>query len=373
MNSSGKDLARLIQRILAFLKAEKITQSEIETQLNYTSLSKAKNYEKYPQAVIEKKTREELVNLLLQTYNLTYSEERDTIFRGKGDKIQSPSQQKLVYIMYYYAFARETIGKAIVTIFNKKKVTIEYPMNEYWEGFYEVIENYTFIQAEKKGDTTPVKKLICLFSGTEKQGRPILMGAYSTVKRDGYPVAGNIVMERMDSEKALDSALKSETDPRIAFYLNDKVIVTDTFTPNTLDNLSSDFKLITKYTGEYIFYCRQKSEVITGKLELAKNGSAYIFIGSLSYQGTFRLLDSHTIKIVLKDASEFSNIIKEEIDIILQTNSSHYSPFYFGSGISNSFDPSTISFNCLALNKNLQKKNSFPQAKELLQKLTAQG
>ncbi|MEO9477889.1 MAG: hypothetical protein ABJG41_20265 [Cyclobacteriaceae bacterium] len=349
MDNTGKSLAELIERILIFLKSEKITQSEVESQLNYTSLSKAKNFEKYPQTIIEKKTRAELVEILLSQYNLAYDETRNIITHIGIVNPQKQPVQKMVYIMYYYAFARETVGRAIIQITNKKKVTIEYPMNEYWEGTYEVVENYTFIQAEKKGDATPVKKLICLFSGTEKHGRPILMGGYSTVKRDGFPVAGNVVLEKMDSESMLENRLKGEIDPRIVYYLSEKVMVADTFTPNNLDDLNSDFKMIVKYSGKYSLHLKRADQILKGDLELSKTGRATIVVSAISYQGIFKLLDSHTIKIILKDASEFSNKIKEEIDLILKTHSHQHTPYYVGSGISNSFDSETFSFECLAL------------------------
>ncbi|MEP4534977.1 MAG: hypothetical protein ABJ004_17920 [Cyclobacteriaceae bacterium] len=365
MDNSGKTLAERIELILSFLKSQKITQSEVESQLNYTSLSKAKNFEKYPQTVIEKKTRSELVSQLLQEYNLSYDETRNTISNNGDARPQQQLAQKMVYIMYYYAFARETIGRAIIHIVNKKKVTIEYPMNEYWEGTYDVVENYTFIQAEKKGDTTPVKKLICLFSGTEKHGRPILMGGYSTVKRDGFPVAGNVVLEKMDSDANLESRLKGEIDPRIAYYLSEKVMVAETFTPNNLDDLNSDFKMIVKYSGKYSLHLKRADQILKGDLELTKTGGATIVVSAISYHGIFKLLDSHTIKIILKDASEFSNKIKEEIDVILKTNSHQHTPYYVGSGISNSFDSDTFSFECLALKAEFEQNEDEDRIAEL--------
>ena len=353
MNLSGKELSNIVEQILGFLKSEKITQSEIESQLNYTSLSKAKNFEKYPQSVIEKKTRAELVSLLLETYNLAYDDNKKCIMRSGAVPEQATKAQETLYIMYYYAFARETVGRAIVKIINKKKVTIEYPINEYWEGSYEVIENYTFILAEKKGDTTPVKKLICLFSGTEKYGRPLLLGVYSTVKRDGFPVAGNILLERVDSDQALDNRLKGEVDSRIAHFLNEKVVVADTYTPNGLNDLNQDFKLTRKYSGSYSLHIKRGEELINGSLELYDTGIASIVISAVTYQGIFRFLDSHTIKIVLKDASEFSHKIKEEIDLILKTNSTKHEPYYVGSGISNTFDSHLFYFECLAIKSQL--------------------
>jgi len=363
---SGKDLAHRIVRILTYLKSNKITQSEIESQLNYTSLSKAKNYDKYPQSVIEKKTRAELIELLLDTFNLEYDEANDEITRKSEARTRDASKQDLIYIMYYYAFARETIGKAIVRVVNKRKVYIDYPLNEHWVGSCEVIENYTFIQAEKRGDTTPVKKLICLFSGTVKYGRPILLGAYSTVKRDGFPAAGNVVFELMENEKMVDTRVRSEVDARISHYLHDKVLISDTFTPNSLSDLNSDFKHIEKYANQYKMYYKSNNEVLEAELELFLNGSAQIVISSITYQGIFKLLDSHTLKIILKDASEFSQLVKEEISIMLKTNYTAYAPFYYGNGITNALDTNHLNFQCLILPQKDVKKKTDDRAMELL-------
>lgn len=363
----GKELANRIEKVLKHLKSVKITQSEIEHHLNYTSLSKAKNFDRYPQSIIEKKTRHELLNDLLMTYNLQYDEVNDEVVQNSTDSPKPILEKELVYIMYYYAFARETVGKAIVRIIGKKKVLIDYPMNEHWVGDYEIIENYTFIQAIKKGDTTPVKKLICLFSGTEKYGRPILLGTYSTVKRDGYPAAGNIVFELVEDELMIDAKIRSEVDPRIAHYLNDQVLVSETFTPNTLDGLNSDFRHINKYANNYKIFYKSNGDILEGELELNSNGSAQIIISSIPYSGVFRLLDLHTIKILLRDGTDFSHLIKEEISIIIQTNKQAFLPFYYGNGITNAFDSNQVHFECLLIPDKSINNDTFGMAKKLLE------
>ncbi|MEQ9440115.1 MAG: hypothetical protein RIG62_13765 [Cyclobacteriaceae bacterium] len=368
---TGKALAQRITVVLAYLKSIKITQAEVELQLNYTSLSKAKNYERYPQAIIEKKTRAELLDLLYEQFDIEYDEVHDEVIRKLDARPKKSVSQNLLYIMYYYAFARETVGKAIVRVINKKKVYIDYPMNEHWVGTYEVIENYTFIQAEKKGDTTPVKKLICLFSGTEKYGRPILLGSYSTVKRDGYPAAGNVVFELMADEKMVDATVRSEVDSRIAYYLHDKVLIAETFTPNSLNDLTSDFKHIEKYANQYKMYYEKENEVLEAELEFLVNGSAQIVISSITYQGIFKILDSHTIKVLLKDASEFSHLIKEEISILIQTNVRVYAPFYFGNGITNALAANQSYFNCLILPEKEVKNTTSEKARSLLLSLSS--
>ena len=76
---NGEILAKRISKVLAYPQSKKITQYEVEQKLNYTSLSKAKNYGRYPQPVIEKHTRLELLNELPDTYSLSYDETLDEV------------------------------------------------------------------------------------------------------------------------------------------------------------------------------------------------------------------------------------------------------------------------------------------------------
>jgi len=366
MSLKEKDLSDQISKTLAYLKSKKITQYEVESRLNYTSLSKAKNFEKYPQTVIEKKTRQELIEELHSVYNLVYDQNKDEILPVDEKTPLATGENEMTYIMYYYAFSRTTIGKAIVRILNQKKVTIEYPLNEFWSGNYEVIENYTFISVTKRGDTTPVKMLICLFSGTEKYGRPILMGSYSTVKRDGYPAAGSLVLELAKKNLDIHKRLKEHVDPRIFYYLKDNVIVIDTFTPNTLDTLNKDFHLVGKYANKFKVYYSRHGKIRECNLELFDTGDALIEMISITYTGIFRLLDSHTLKVVLRDKSDFSLPVKEEIDLVIRTNSSLYSPFYFGSGLTNLFESEPFHFKCLVINNQNVTSDTIKKAKKLL-------
>ncbi len=352
---SGKELARRIQLILIFLKKKKVNQSDIEQRLNYTSLSKAKNFDRYPQSIIEKKSRNELYEELLSSFNLKYDENNDRIISSGNDITVHDNSNNIYYLMYYYAFARETVGKAIVKIRNKRNVTIEYILNELWEGTVESIENYTFIHVQKVGNTTPVKKLICLFNGTVKYGRPYLIGCYSTVKRDGFPAAGNLLLEKISEEKAIKEKIKSSIDPRIYRYLNNKVIITETITPNNLEELFRDYSLINKYIGDYTLYYMIKKEVKTCNLELHSSCVVILNISDIIYRGTFKFLDSQTIKIDINDESSFSQLVKEEISLIISTNNSKYSPFYPGYGISNVIIPNKMNFKCLISPKSNSK------------------
>ena len=347
----GKLLAYRIKLALDYLKTHKISQYEIEQELNYTSLSKAKNYDKYPQGIIEKKTRQELFSLILEKFGLAYDDNDERVYARGNQLSMQDGNNTLYYIMYYYAFARDIVDKAIVKIINQKRVSIDYRLDEHWEGSCQVIENYTFIEVEKTGDTTPVKKLMCLFSGTKKHGRPILLGTYSTVKRDGFPAAGRIVLQRVEDSGSIDKRIRSEIDPRITYYLLNKVMVSETFTPNTLNDLKGEFRLIERYAGEYQLFYPKRSELVKAELRLSNDGRSQLTISGILYTGTFLPLDPHTVKLELDDGADFSHMIKESIVIFISTNNSAYAPFYFGSGVSNALETSPNAFSCLITEK----------------------
>ncbi len=234
---NNKTTAEKVRKVLRYLKNRKVSQKMIEDKLNYTSLSKIKNPEKYPQTVIERKTRKEVLNLILQHYGLEIDDQTDKI--KASEKAFEPEEIEILhYIMYYYSFFRKEVGLAWVRIIDREKVLIDYRIDEHWKGKFEVIENYTFIHAEKQGITTPVKKLICLFSGTVKYGRPILLGTYSTVKRDGYPAAGKTLFEKVAGKEEALEKFASKIDTRIQNYLHGTVFTSETVTPNVLEDLS---------------------------------------------------------------------------------------------------------------------------------------
>lgn len=347
---TGRVLADRISKVLNYLKKQKITQYEVEERINYTSLSKAKNYDRYPQVIIEKMSRQELLQVLLSEFGLSYDEEGDLVLSGGEIKSALPSQEALFYIMYYYAFARETVGKAVIRVMNKKKVLIDYRLEEHWEGTYEVVENYTFINAVKVGDSTLVKKLICLFSGTKKYGRPILLGTYSTVKRDGFPAAGRILLEKVEQEHEIREKLNSETDPRVVSYLTNKVFVSKTYTPNSLDELSPNHRIIQNYAGDYVlFYPNRNHELTRAELTIGINSKSNMEIGGLNYVGRTKLLDPHTLQIKLHEGHSFNDISQSSLTIFFNTRKNTTPPFYNCAGISNELEGYPASFACFMI------------------------
>ena len=232
----NRAIADHVKAVLEYLKEHKISQKMVADKLNYTSLSKIKNPDKYPQSIIERKTRKDVLEMLLKNYGLEIDGETDVVI-SRDTEFQPEYTETLHYIMYYYSFFRKEVAMAWVRIIDKKNVLIDYRIDEHWKGKFEVIENYTFIHARKYGIATPVRKLICLFSGTVKYGRPILLGTYSTVKRDGFPAAGKILFEKVAGKEEVLARFASKVDIRVQKYLVNSVFISETYTPNTLEDL----------------------------------------------------------------------------------------------------------------------------------------
>ena len=263
-------------------------------------MSKAKNFEKYPQMIIEKLTREELIESLSNEFSMRYVEATDSIEFVEGKDGHPSLIDTEYYVMHYYAFAREETDRALMKIINKRKVSIYNDVDEeHWEGLFSVIENYSFIELTKMGYTTPVKKLLCLFSGTMKYGRPILLGTYSTVKRDGYPAAGKVVLQKAESEENALEIIQKDSDYRIRGFLRDNVHVTRTFTPTSLDDLS--FNHIDEYmqvVGEYrFFYPALNNQWIWTNLTIHPDYSGEVYLNEVRYKGSISLFNAETLSI----------------------------------------------------------------------------
>lgn len=315
MEHSNSESAVLIKKAIEYLKAQKISQQEIESRLNYTSLSKAKNHERYPQPVIEKKTRNELLQELMTEFSLQYDPEMDRIERMDDIDLSQKLSDEQFYIMHYYAFARGVVDRALVKVINKRKVFMDYRIQEHWEGTYTVIENYTFLEMTKMGYTTPVKKLISLFSGTMKYGHKYLLGTYSTVKRDGYPAAGRIIIESCADKNTAMEKLNKESDYRILAYLKDNVYITKLRTPDTLNEIVSTHHFhYLKLVGNYKFiYPLDEGTMTAIDLNIERDFSANMEINKVKYDGYASFININTLNIRFTRKNQDSISISKQI------------------------------------------------------------
>ena len=340
---SNRILAERIDRVLKYLKARKITQKMVGERINYTSLSKVKDHEKYPQVVIEKHTRQEILDALLSEFGLSYNEENDTV-NESGIPIEKKTLQDVMhYVMYYYSFARELVGMAWIRIIDKRKVFIDYRIEEHWEGTFEVVENYSFITVEKRGITTPVKKLICLFSGTMKYGRPILLGTYSTVKRDGFPAAGKALLERVPDKEAVLQKFENDVDKRIVSYLQNTVFTTLTYTPNNLDHLPNSPSL-RGLEGSYRFIISlPEGPLRLGEITISDSQKASLPLEQAAYSGAVEMLDILNLKIELRGSSSAG---MHYFFLHLRLQTTEQETIYSGKLVSNFWKSSFESYAC---------------------------
>lgn len=294
-NLTSKEAAEILNKLINYLKDQKINQAEIGERIHYTSLSKAKNYKSYPQKIIENKTRTELLSLILCEYKLEYIADKGTFAKLRDtDIVRSPTMKdEILYNLYYYSSRKGKAAQGILKIINKQRTELIYAdpalTRSEWKGSYEVIENHTFILTEKQGESTPVKSLFSLFSGTVKYGRPILLGTYNSVKRDGFPTSGKLLLLKAENETTALQRLETETDPRIEMWLKNSNHTTETITPGSLDELSVSF-LPESITGIYhCWFPDSNQEIQETSFNINTDGTAsiqlfeHLLCGNISY------------------------------------------------------------------------------------------
>ena len=303
---STGEYAEVILKVLEFLKEYKVSQNQISDRINYYSLSKVKNYEKYPQKVIEGKNRAEVFNSILKEYNLNYDFSNDSFHSLHGDfNIEIPEIEQLYYVLYYYSYAKQIVGKGLVSIKEKKWATIDFNDPNHtpslWKGTFDVVESYTFLSLEKRGDTAPVKAFYSFFSGTIKHGRPILIGTYSTIKRDGSPTAGNIVMEKTESKELGLTKINGNTNPKITAFLLNKNFTLETITPPTIEDLPK-LLLSNVFVGEYVFYWPYKQGVILeGSIKIKETAEVEAVFENKIFKGSASLTGNNSMHLELRN------------------------------------------------------------------------
>ena len=324
-NLSPSEYAELINKVLIFLKEHKISQNSVGNRINYYSLSKAKNIKSYPQKIVEGKTRPEVYNRILEAYNIVYNSEKDVFKSLNDDIINKPHKDDFIYyVIYYYSYAKQIVGKGLVSINEKKWATIDFNDPNHtpsiWKGSFDVVEGYTFLSLEKKGDTAPVKAFYSFFSGTIKHGRPILIGTYSTIKRDGSPTAGNIVMEKIASRDQALEKINGGTNPKITAFLLNKNFTIETITPSTIEDLPK-LLLNTIFIGEYTIYWPYKKEVVLkGAITIKETSETEAVFEDRIFKGTSELTNSNTLFLKLRNSKVNRNLKSNDLYAYLNIN-----------------------------------------------------
>ncbi len=322
---SNQEYAELISKVVTFLKDKKINQNIIEDRIKYYSLSKAKNHKKYPQQIIEGKNRYEVLTAILESYGLAYEIEKNEFYAKEGDFDKTTFEDSTIYyVLYYFSLAKQIVGKGLVIIQDKKWATIDFCDPNHtpaiWRGNFEVIENFTFLYVEKKENTTPVKALYSFFSGTIKLGRPILIGTYSTIKRDGSPTAGNIVMEKAEIKEDGIKKIMNDTDPKITAFLLGKNFTLKTLTPPTISNLPKSL-IDSSYVGDFSFYWPYKNDrILIGKLTIKENTEVIASFENLYFKGHGSLSDHNSLYLQLRNSIVKGNSKNNDIHVFLNIN-----------------------------------------------------
>jgi hypothetical protein len=283
-NESAR-LAELIAETLEFLKNDrKLSNKKVEQDINFGQLAKAKssNYQVL--------NRQDILDTLLSFYNLKIDETSSKI-------IEQPESGNNTdyYMTYYFLKERKVVKKGIMKVKNWSTVETFFYNADYsktevlWKGTYKVIESNTFIDLEKKGtsasEVTPIKTLMCLYSGTEKINRPYLIGTYSAVRKNNIPTCGKVFMEKVDSFEIASANLINDIDPVIVAFLNETNIIGETITPDKLSDLPVSH-IISKFIGNYkIFFPGVNGELREGAANMNAYNVVYFLLDGKEMEG----------------------------------------------------------------------------------------
>jgi len=322
---NNSEYSELINKLLIFLKQYRISQSSVSDRINYYSLSKVKNSLRYPQIIIEKQSRKELFVIILKSYNLRYDYESEQFLGIEGEFLGDHKDSEIIfYVIYYFSLAKQIIGKGFVTIKEKKWTTIDFNdpnhTSSIWKGTFEVVESFTFLSLEKKGNTTPVKAFYSFFSGTIKYGRPILIGTYSSIKRDGSPTTGTVILEKVNTKEEGINKIKEETNPKIFSYLRNKNFTVESITPTTIDDLPK-LSLSSQLVGKYACYWPFKNDRICKSIiEIENTGTVRANFENQLYEGSVDYSHNNSINISMQNAKSFKALKKNDIQAYLNIN-----------------------------------------------------
>lgn len=315
-NESAK-LAELISKALDFLKNDrKVSNKQVEKDINLGQLAKAKN-SKY-----QVLNRQDILETLLSFYNLKINETSNEIM----EQPESGNNTDY-YMVYYFLKERQVVKMGIMKVKNWSIVETFFYNADYskaevlWKGSYRVIESNTFIDLEKKGvnvsEVTPIKTLMCLYSGTEKINRPYLIGTYSAVRKNNIPTCGKVFMEKVDSFEVATENLTKDIDPVIVAFLNETNIIGETITPDKLSDLPVSH-IISKFIGKYkVFFPGTNGELREGAATMNDYNVVYFLLDGKEMEGRVTLLSVNSIRLVLRVKDVQGHLLEIDSTIIV--------------------------------------------------------
>ena len=315
-NESVK-LADQIAKTLEFLKNDrKLSNKQVEQDINLGQLAKAKN------SNYQVLNRQNILDTLLSFYNLKIDEISNEI-------IEQPESGNNTdfYMIYYFLKERKVVKKGIMKVKNWSTVETFFYNADYtktevlWKGSYKVIESNTFIDLEKKGvsasEVTPIKTLMCLYSGTEKINRPYLIGTYSAVRKNNIPTCGKVFMEKVDSFEIATGNLTKEIDPVIVAFLNETNIIGETITPDKLSDLPVSH-IISKFIGKYkIFFPGANGNLREGAATMNDYNVVYFLLDGKEMEGRVTMLSVNSIRLVLRVKDIQGHLLEIDSTIIV--------------------------------------------------------
>ncbi|MEO0899614.1 MAG: hypothetical protein AAFY71_24605 [Bacteroidota bacterium] len=238
-----------IDKALSILKKQGISQSEVEYKIDFTNLSKARNFLKYRNLksdLIGGQSLGNILNKIFDAYPLELNEQTNTVQLNPNGKLNGQNGIEKTkdithYVYYYYTDSVKRINKGIILFKSRGEVELRVfsPVNitqsVSWYGTFRFGGMYLFIEVQT-GDTNQFKSMHSYFSGIPRIWQNYYVGIYNGIRADGTLLVGKSLLQKVESREAAYEALGQETDPIITNFLEGEILSVKT---KVIQDLSS--------------------------------------------------------------------------------------------------------------------------------------
>lgn len=205
-----------------------INQKRIQVEINFPNLTKARDIHKYQRSdpyQILGWDRRELLEAIVEKYDLDFDPKSRTFRKGKNGQIAT--ENGTWYIYHYYIQRMDCVNIGLIHFSGgesgrSKLFVLEpgnYQISFNWEGTYQRKVNYCFLQMEDTA-TRNYQSLQTYFVGALNLWQEFYLGTYSGIRHDGVPIVGLGLIRKLPNEtSAWDYVADYETPEPIQSYL----------------------------------------------------------------------------------------------------------------------------------------------------------
>ncbi|MEO0684553.1 MAG: hypothetical protein AAFY76_05775, partial [Cyanobacteria bacterium J06649_11] len=212
-----------------------------EYRIEYTSLSKARNFPRYRNLksdLIGGQSMGDVHQNIFEKYPLELNTETNDIqiiVEGSqnGNGRLAPTKEVIPYVYYYYTDSIQGVNKGILLFHERGGIELrvfsprDVSQSVSWFGTYKFSGMYLFVEVET-GKANQFKSLQTYFSGVPSIWQKFYVGTYNGIRADGTLFVGKGLLQKVSSEEEAIEYLHKESDPKIANFLEGEVLSVET-------------------------------------------------------------------------------------------------------------------------------------------------